>query len=182
VHIVLPIKMKLQKSFIVLTCTLILTSFICQDSSKSETVDWVKSRAYYSQQPGEKHYKLLEIIDYDYDYDTLYYKVQNYGSDIVFRINAVPIRNINPERVRIVRLIGNSGDRGIELYTNYGKENIMTNIYLGKNDPNPVRLTYSKVTIYLPASNIRADENVPDRMENAFKHLIRLSGGKGEKL
>jgi len=175
--------MKLQKQFITLACTLILTSFIYQDASKRETVDWIKSRCYYYKQYSDTEFGInrIELFDYDFKNDTLFYKVQNYHGGNGFRVDAIPIRQINPERLRIVRLFGSDEDLGIELYTSYGKENIVSYIYLDSNDKKPYKSYYNMVKIYLPGSKLKAEPDLPDRMFKALKHLFKLCGNKGEK-
>ena len=77
------------------------------DASKEETVNWLKSRLDYIAQPGEKNYHELKLVKYDYTNDTLFYKVNNMTggkSSNIYRIMAIPIKDINPDRIRIVRI------------------------------------------------------------------------------
>lgn len=172
--------MKILVSFYLLTlCNII---FGQNNATKEETVSWLSSRLKYVKQWEEKTYASLEIIKYDFINDTMFYKVQYTWSDENGgRIESIPIREINPNRLKIVRMIGNEGDLGIELYTNYGKETIKQ-LLKGSSDGKGIYLDQNKITLYFPKAKLEYDGyDLPQRTVEALKHLIMLAGGKGEK-
>jgi len=166
--------------------------------SKKETVDFIKSRLDYTAQWNEKWYNDLKLLKYDYQNDILYYKVHymTLGEpNKSFRVDAIPIKDINPERIRIVNMIGDSDDMGIELYTNYGRELIINYhenplidgeplFYTTPCDFFPIcnKLTSKQVTLVFPEWVIQTQgRDITNRVKKAILHLIELSGGTGEK-
>jgi len=166
--------------------------------SKKETVDFIKSRLDYNAQWNEESYKDLKLLRYDYQNDILYYKVHYmlYGEPSKsFRVDAIPIKDINPGRIRIVNMIGDSDDMGIELYTNYGRESIVNYhknplidgeplFYTTPCDFFPIcyKMTSKSVTLYFPEWVIQTQGmDITNRVKKAILHLIELSGGTGEK-
>jgi hypothetical protein len=154
-------------------------------ATKKETVEWLKSRLDFNAQWEEKTYHRLELVKYDYTNDTLFYKVHHiYGGKphTGYRIDAIPMRDINPDRIRIVTMIGNTGDMGLELYTINGKKSIQSYVGFERDVGKPMKLDYDMVTLYFPKSVISTQGvEITQRAANAVKHLIKLSGGTGEK-
>jgi hypothetical protein len=155
------------------------------NATKEETVGWLKSRLDYHAQWEEKSYHRLEVVKYDYTNDTLFYKVHYIHGGKPhsgYRIDAIPMRDINPDRIRIVTLIGNTGDMGLELYTINGKNSIQSYVGLGSDAGKPIKLDYDMVTLYFPKWVISTQgEEITQRAAKAVKHLIEISGGTGEK-
>jgi len=185
-----------MKKLLVLLMIFISTYSFSQ--SKQETVDFIKSRLDYNAQWNEKDYNELKLLKYDYQNDTLYYKVHYmiYGEpNESFRVDAIPIKDINPDRIRIVNMIGDSDDMGIELYTNYGRELIAeyyenplidgeTMFYDTPCDffPRCYKLTSKQATFVFPEWVIQTQgRDLTNRVKSAILHLIELSGGDGEK-
>ena len=157
------------------------------EATKRETVEWIKSRVDYFR-GTDKHsfFNKIELIKYDYEADTLFYKVQHFNNGKAhdgYRIDAIPLKDINPDRIRVVDLMGDDG-MGIELYTNNGGELIKSHLYrIGENsDRKSMTLKYKQVTIFFPKSVIeREGTDLPSRTVKALTHLIKLAGGQGEK-
>jgi len=161
---------------------LCFTSF-GQDATKEETVNWLKSRLDYNKQWNEKTYEKLEIVRYDYKNDTLYYKVQYTWSkdEGGYRIESIPMRDINANRMSIVRKIGDEGDLAIELYTNYGKESIREYIKGWATDKG-MYLNRDNTEICFPKALLDSEGyDLPERVLKALKHLTEKAGSKGEK-
>lgn len=164
--------------------SIVLSSVIQSDATKEETVTWLKSRLDYHAQWGEKHYHDLKMVKYDYKNDTLYYKVHYIFANEpnkAYRIDAIPVRDINPERLRIVRMIGDDGDMAIEIYINYGKESVISTI-MDEKGKVKLRSKYNQVSFYFPKWVLETQGmEVIERSEKAIIYLVKLSGGKGEK-
>lgn len=176
----------MKQSITLLILILGLTVSAQDNATKKETVEWLKSRLDYNAQWEEKHYHELKVIKYDYQNDTLFYKVHYIYGDKPhsgYRVDAIPMRDINPNRIRIVNMIGNSGDMGLELYTNYGKESIKSYLsFDSEGNPTGKPLDYKMVTLYFPKWVISTQGvEITQRAAKAVKHLIKLAGGTGEK-
>lgn len=173
----------MKNLLLLFTLSLAINCFSQNNASKQETVSWIKSRLNYNKQWEEKTYESLDVVKYDFNNDTLFYRVQyTWGKkDGGHRINAIPIKDINPERIIITRSTGDEGDLRIELYTNNGKKSIKELLKGSANDEY-ITLYRDKTPLYLPKAKLDMEGyNLPERIVNALKHLIKLAGGSGEK-
>lgn len=160
-------------------------SYSQNDATKKETVDWLTSRLNYIANWDEKDYQELKVVKYDFQNDTIFYKVHYIYEGkphSIYRIDAIPIRDINPGRIKIVKMFPpEEGNMGIELYVNNGEKNIQSYHYKIDNTFT-MTLHDSKVTLIFPKSVIsREGIEITERTKKAIEHLIKLTGGKGEK-
>lgn len=156
-----------------------------QKATKTETVNWIKSRLDYHQQWEDKDFFGMEVIKYDYKNDILYYKhhAANQGeAHTAYWVYEIPMKDINPDRIRPVRLAVEDGV-GIEINTNYGKESIISKTYKYPSGKHSMTDEYNTLTIKIPMNvfNKEGKEAFVYRIIKAFMHLIDLAGGEGEK-
>lgn len=125
-------------------------------------------------------------LKYEAKYNTLTkileVKVTNLATDFkkeTFFLYEIPITKINPDNILITETFG---VYGLYLHTNNNANVISERFYYNGEDPKKIKpYMVSKMTFKIPADEIVKNPNLPERLKKAFIHLIKLTGGKGEK-
>jgi hypothetical protein len=91
----------------------------------------------------------------------------------------IPITKINPNNILIKEV---NGVYWIYLYTNNNSKIISERFCYPGEDSNKIKpFMVSEISFRIPADAVIKDSDLPERLKNAFIHLIKLSGGTGEK-
>lgn len=173
--------MKVKFSFLLFILGLTLSAQ--SNATKEETFNWLKSRLDYHSQWDEKYWHELELIKIEGD--TLFYKVHQLmdGKPMDgYTIDKIPVKDINPQRISIAHQIGDTKELVLQLFTNYGKKSIISDVYVDESGKLFVSISKKIVNLYLPDILIRTEgTEIAERTKIALQHLIELSGGVGEK-
>ena len=174
-----------MKIKIILTAAFLLTLIFKNSAQENtatldETIEFIegKLQIFDAAPPAPieykaKYNKLTKILEV---------KVRHLATDFKkesFFLYEIPITKINPDNIQITETYG---VYGLYLYTNNNADVISERFYYNGEDPKKIKpFMVSKMTFKIPADEVVKNPNLPERLKKAFIHLIKLTGGKGEK-
>ena len=174
-----------MKNKILLIILIVLTfankNFSQENSATlDETVSWIEGKLNYLSRNsiGASEIK----VKYDKTTKTLKYTTLYMNSDLTpkqYSIYYLPVKSINPNNIQITE---KDGTYWLYLYSNNDKDSFKWESWFIKDGPEK-KLTYMEANIFfvIPPEIIAKETNLPERLKKAFIHLIKLSGGTGEK-
>ena len=168
------------------------STFICHgqsDASLQETIDWLKGKLTYGAYLDFPYSE--QKMDFDESTKTLilttiYYDKDDKGNFKYDKhsVRYFPIEKMNPKNIEI---LNSNGFTYLVFHTNNDSPVIINKIWSegSAKEYNSVKNALvskeKEYQIKFTENVLRANENLPERIKAALIHLIKLSGGKGEK-
>lgn len=166
---------------ILITLTLLNKNFSQENNATlDETVSWIEGKLNYLSRNGLGASEIK--VKYDKVTKTLKYTTLHMNSDLTpnqYSIYYVPVKLINPNNIQITE---KDGTAWLYLYSNDDKDSFKWESWFVKEGAEK-KLTYMEAKIFfnIPPDVIAKNPELPQRLKKAFIHLIKLSGGTGEK-